>query len=90
MFSTNGTFLPTERGHLVNELVRISYTLKQLEKPGVAFAMNETYKINFQARREELCNILGLPNDEKSRRMAIAGYDGYLRRFGFPYWRVKI
>lgn len=86
----NGVYSPTDRGHLAHELVRIHTTLKNNEKPGVLFFMSEEIVRTQRSRKEELCAQLGLPADEKAREKAIQGFNGYLTKVGFPYYKIKI
>lgn len=87
---TNGVFSPTDRGHLAHELIRVHRTLRNCTNPKKTFAMSEDLKQKHIARREELCGLLGLLSDEKVREKQIQGFDGYLRRVGFPYYRINI
>lgn len=83
----NGVFSPTERGHLAQELVRISTLLKKNADPKVNFSMNDVEEC--KRRREELCNALGLSLDERKREQSIGGFKGYLERVGLPYFKIK-
>lgn len=86
---TNGTFSLTERGHLAHELVRIYRMLKSDADPGVEFAMSEEQRQKSLARKEELCLLIGLPQDEKTRERTIWGFDGRLKQMDIPYYRIK-
>ena len=87
---TNGVFSPTERGHLAHELVLLHRVLKNNSNPEKTFSMREELAERYRQRREELCALLELPPDEKTREKAIQGFDGYLTRVGLPYYRVNL
>jgi len=86
----NGVFSPTDRGHLAHELARINSALKKNANPKVAFAMSEKLAEQYKERRDELCDQLGLPQDEKIREKAIQGYSGYLASVGLPYYKINL
>lgn len=86
----NGVYSPTERGHLAHELVLINRILKKNADPNVAFVISQDMERKYIARREELCSLLGLPSDERTREKKIQGFDGFLTRMGLPYYKVRL
>ena len=86
---TNGIFSPTDRGHLVHELIIINRALKNHANPKIPFAMSEEQKQKHTLRKEDLCGLLGLPSDEKIREKKIQGFDGRLTQMGLPYYRIN-
>ena len=86
----NGVFSPTERGHLVHELIRINSVLKKDANPKVEFSMSAEFKQQYGKRKEELCGLLGLPSDEKAREKSIQGYSGYMMKVGLPYYKINL
>lgn len=87
---TNGVFSPTDRGHLVHELVRTHRAIKNNSDPRITFSMSEELTERYMQRREELCCLLGLPTDAEAREKAIQGFSGYLIRVGLPHYRVNL
>ena len=87
---TNGVFSPTERGHLAHDLVLAHRLLKNHRDPKIAFAMGEDQIRKYSARKEELCDLLGLPQEEQGREKIIQGFSGYLARVGIPYYRILL
>ena len=86
----NGVFSHTERGHLARDLVLAHRLLKNHADRKKEFAMSPEQIQNYYVRREELCNSLGLPQEEQKREKIIQGFSGYLARVGLPYYRVNL
>jgi hypothetical protein len=82
----NGDFSLTKKGRLAHELVVVDMTLKNNADPQVEFSMNNVHE--FEVRKENLCKVLGISNDEKSREIEIQEYSVYLKRIGFPHYKV--
>ena len=85
---TNGVFYPTNRGHIAHELDLMHRLLKNHTDPNIAFAMSPEQVQKYCVRKEELCDLLGLPQDEQAREKRIQGFSGHLARAGIPYYRV--
>ena len=86
----NGVFCPTERGHLAHELIRVHATLKKNADLKVLFSMTGEQVRVHELRKGELCRKLGLSTDEETREKTIQGFNGWLTRYGFPYYKIKI
>jgi len=81
----NGKFYPTDRGHLVHDLVLNYRILKHGEDQGEQFSMSEEMKQNCREKLESLSRQLKLPEDVRIREKIIQKYDKYLTKVGLPY-----
>ena len=80
----------TKQGLMAHELVRIDRSLRNHENPSISFAiMLKGMVCAYSERRDELCRLLGLPDDKTAKAKIIKGYDRRLRKIGHPYWRFE-
>ncbi|MDO8621234.1 MAG: hypothetical protein Q7R31_03050 [Candidatus Levybacteria bacterium] len=89
--SINGTKRTelTGKGLMVQELVRIDYSLRKHERPSVSFKMSDDMVRAYSERRDELYKLLGLPENQITRAKIIDGYSGKLWEIGHPHWHFK-
>lgn len=86
----DGGFVLTPRGALSQELTRIEKQLRSQVDNNINFTMSEEMSGILYDRKKELCAILDMPGDEKSRSAKIKRHERRLTEAGFPPWRIKI
>jgi hypothetical protein len=86
----NGVFSPTDRGHLAHELVRTHKVLESIADPKQEVSFSEEMTKKLHDRREELCDMLGLPSEEKIRERTIQRFSRRLDKVGLPYYKINL
>jgi hypothetical protein len=70
-------------------LVRTDQSLRNVVNPKVNFSMSPEMIARAKDQIDQLARDLGLSSDEITRGRQISGYKGYLKKVGYPWWRIN-